>query len=421
MEIGFFTICVFAAIFSLLAKRLSATIITAPMAFLLFGWIISTTGWISSHAAEQFLHPVAEVTLVILLFLDAAQIDLKALRKRHVWPARMLLIGLPLVTLLGTLAAWPFLGGWPLVAVALVAAILTPTDAALGQAVVANSAVPARVRRGLTVESGLNDGLALPAVLLFASLSAGAEAGDWSYWLGFSAAQLLLGPLAGAVIGYVGGRFLLLSHEREWTAVQYEGVGALAMAGACYLGADLIGGNGFIAAFVGGLVFGHIVEGRCRFVYEFTESEGQLLSWSAFFLLGLALVPEAITHLTWPMFGLIMTSLLVVRPLAIWISLIGTDAAPTTRLFFGWFGPRGLATALFALLVADQIAGDIGEQVLNIAINAVWISALLHGITATPAAKAYAALVARMGECPETRPVSPPHSHHDKKATQGEA
>ena len=421
MEVGLLSICVFTALFSLVAKRLSVTIITAPMAFLLLGWIIAQTGWISSHAAEQFLHPVAEVTLVILLFLDAAQTDLNALRKSHIWPSRMLLIGLPLVTALGTLAAWPFLAGWPLIAVALVAAILTPTDAALGQAVVANSAVPPRVRRGLTVESGLNDGLALPAVLLFASLTAGAEAGDWSYWLSFSAAQLLLGPLAGVAVGYMGGQLLLLSHKHSWTSEQFEGVGALAMAAACYLFADVIGGNGFIAAFVGGLTFGHIVQGRCRFVYEFTESEGQLLSWSAFFLLGLALVPEAITHLTWPMLGLILVSLLVVRPLAIWISLIGTDAASVTRLFFGWFGPRGLATALFALLVADQIAGDVGEQVLNIAINTVWISALLHGITATPAAKAYAQLVAKMGPCPETIPVPAPHEQHTAAINKGES
>ena len=135
--------------------------------------------------------------------------------------------------------------------------------------------------------------------------------------------------------------------------------------------------------------------GRCKFVYEFTESEGQLLSWSAFFLLGLALVPEAISGLTWPVFALIMISLFIVRPLAVYLSLLGTDARPGTRLFFGWFGPRGLATALFALLVVPDIDPALSGPVLNIAINTVWISALLHGLSAAPGAALYARLVAK--------------------------
>ena len=177
------------------------------------------------------------------------------------------------------------------------------------------------------------------------------------------------------------------------------------MAGVAYLGATLIGGNGFIAAFVAGLCFGYVVKGACKFVFEFTESEGQLLSWGAFFLIGLALVPEAINHLTWPIFAMILVSLFVVRPIAIWISLIGTDASVPTRLFFGWFGPRGLATALFALLVAKQIDHELAEPILMIAVNAVWISALLHGLSAVPGAKWYAAHIEGRGDCSESEPV----------------
>ena len=160
----------------------------------------------------------------------------------------MLVLGLPLMIVLGALAAFPFLPGWPLAAVALVAAILAPTDAALGQVVVTNPVVPERVRRALTVESGLNDGLALPAVLLFASLAAAAE-GQQTNWLLFAAKQVLLGPLVGIVLGYVGGRALLLAKERELTSDAFEGIGALALAGSAYLAALAIGGNGFIAAF----------------------------------------------------------------------------------------------------------------------------------------------------------------------------
>ncbi len=172
MTSGLLLLAMFAAAFALVAKRLSTTVITPPMAFLGFGFLIAQTGLIPPGDAQPILHIVAEIALIVLLFLDAAQIDLKALRERHVWPARMLLIGLPLAIAFGTLVTWALVPTWPLVAAALVAAVLAPTDAALGQAVVSNPVVPERVRRALTVESGLNDGLALPLVLLFASLSA---------------------------------------------------------------------------------------------------------------------------------------------------------------------------------------------------------------------------------------------------------
>jgi len=180
----------------------------------------------------------------------------------------------------------------------------------------------------------------------------------------------------------------------------------LALAGTAYLLAGLVGGNGFISAFIAGLAFGAVVKGACKFVFEFTESEGQLLAWAAFLLLGAALVPEAIVHLTPQMLGLILLSLFVVRPVAIWLSLLGTNTAPVTRLFFGWFGPRGLATALFALLVVDQVPDIYAEPILHLAINAVWISALLHGLSAAPAAKWYGARVARMGACAENESIA---------------
>ena len=407
---GLLFLAIFTVAFSMVAKRLSSTILTAPMLFIGFGLLMAETGLMSSQGAEGTLHLVAEIALIVLLFLDAAQIDLATLRRRHGWPVRMLVIGLPLSLLLGTLAFAPFLPGWPLAAIALVAAILAPTDAALGQAVVTNPAVPARPRRALTVESGLNDGLALPAVLLFASLAAESMDRTNTDWLIFGAKQILLGPLAGAVAGFLGGTVLLWATRRNLTSDTFEGVGALALAGASYLGATLIDGNGFIAAFVAGLCFGNVVKGRCNFIYEFTESEGQLLTWGAFFLLGLALMPEALHHLSLSWLAIIALALFVVRPLAIWISLIGSDAATVTRLFFGWFGPRGLATALFALLVVSQIDHELTEPVLLIAVNAVWISALLHGITAAPGARWYAAKVAGMGDCPETLTVEDPRA-----------
>lgn len=388
---GLMIVCMVVMAFCMLGQRLSQTIITAPMLFLALGALIATSGLLSHEQAEVLLHPVAEIALVILLFLDAAQTDLHALRKRRIWPARMLAIGLPLAVVFGAAAGALFLPGWPLVAVVLMAAIMAPTDAALGQAVVSNTAVPLRPRRALVVESGLNDGLALPAILFLASLTAGQMTQTNADWLAFAAKQLILGPMVGIIMGWISGHVLIYAKDHALTSETFEGIGALALAGATYLTATQIGGNGFIAAFVAGLVFGWIVDGRCKFIYEFVEGEGQIVSWSAFLLLGAALIPDAIAHLTWNMFGLIMVSLLIVRPLAIYISLLGTDAPPLTRLFFGWFGPRGLATALFALMVVDMIPHDIGEQVLQIAVNTVWISALLHGLTAAPGAKWFGA------------------------------
>lgn len=201
MAIGLTILAVFVAGFAMIAKRLSSTIVTAPMIFVGLGFAMSTGGLLPPDKAEVGLHIVAEAALILLLFLDAAQIDLSALRRAHVWPVRMLALGLPLTIVLGTLAAWPFLPGWPLFALALVAAILAPTDAALGQAVVTNAQVPERSRRTLVVESGLNDGLALPAVLLFASLAAQEIDRDNIDWILFGAKQLGLGPLTGAVVG----------------------------------------------------------------------------------------------------------------------------------------------------------------------------------------------------------------------------
>ncbi|WP_373635511.1 cation:proton antiporter [Yoonia sp. SS1-5] len=390
---GFLAICMLTAGYAMIAKRLETTILTAPMVFLGAGAVLSVTGMVDHATSERLLHPLAEITLVVLLFLDAAQVDLRALRQRHVWPLRMLLIGLPLTIVFGSLAGFLLLSGWTPVAVILAAAILAPTDAALGQAVVSNPKLPVRLRRALTVESGLNDGLALPAVLFFAGLTAATMQSSGA-WVLFAAKQITLGPLAGAAIGAAGGWILLRAKKYSTTADIYEGVGALAMAGAAYLSATLIGGNGFIAAFVAGLFFGAMIKGACKFVYEFTESEGQLLVWASFLLLGIALVPEAVAHLTWPMFGLILVSLFIVRPLAIWLSLAGTDAPFLTRLFFGWFGPRGLATALFALLVIDEVPHALGETILHLAVNTVWISALLHGITAAPLSNWYAGRIA---------------------------
>lgn len=388
-ELPVFLILALGFVFAMFAERITRTYLTAPMVFLALGLIFSQTSIFGGEEARHLLHLVAEIALVLLLFLDAAQIDLMSLRQTQNWAARMLAFGMPLSIALGTALNLLLFPEWPLIFAALIAALLAPTDAALGQAVIANPRVPSRVRSALTAESGLNDGLALPIILLLASLTAGMTDRSGFDWALFGVQQVGMGIVAGSVAGFLGSHLLLWAKARELTSIAYEGVGAIALAGASYAFALVIGGNGFIAAFTAGLVFGSQVKGACQFVYEFVENDGQMLVWAAFFLLGAALLPEAIAALDWRVLFLIMGSLLVVRPLAIWLSLARSGASGPARLFFGWFGPRGLATALFALLVAPQLEAPFSGLVLVVALNAVWISALLHGISAYPAARYY--------------------------------
>ena len=402
MEFGVLMILFSVSTYAMLAKILSNSIVTAPIAFLGVGYSMYHMGYITGVDSEEVLHLIAEIALIVVLFLDASQINLRRLKKQNAWPLRMLLLGLPLCILLGTLVGFLFFPEWPWVLVALVAAILAPTDAALGEAVISNKAVPKNERQSLTVESGLNDGLALPAILFFASLVVMKTSSDGNEltWLWYGLSQVFIGIFVGIAMGYGSAKMFIFGESKKLTSNVYEGIGVLALTGTSYLVATVLGGNGFISAFICGLAFGNLVKGHCRFIYQFTETEGQMLVWAAFTVIGLGLLPSAIEHLDWRTAGYIFASLFIVRPLAIYLSLLGTRSKPITRLFMGWFGPRGLATALFALMVSKELVGEYSHAVLVVAINAVWISTLLHGMSAAPAAKWYGA---RMQKTKQTK------------------
>jgi len=398
VEIGLLILLFCVSGYTMLAKTLSKTIITAPMVFLSMGFVMYESGLIHIDDARETVYLIAEISLVVLLFLDASQINLRRLKKQHSWPLRMLLIGLPVSILIGTGMAYLFFPDLPWVMLALIAAVLAPTDAALGQAVITNKSVPANERQSLTVESGLNDGLALPIILFFASLVAlesGAQPNEMS-WLMFGFSQIMIGIIVGIAMGWSSGHLFLFSENKKLTENIYEGIGVLALTGTSYLMATLLGGNGFISAFVAGLAFGHIVKGHCRFIYQFTESEGQILIWTSFVIIGLGLLPYALEHVSLPIVGYILASIFVVRPIAIYLSLIGTKSKLITRLFMGFFGPRGLATALFALIISKDILGEYGHSILIVAINAVWISTLIHGVAAAPMAQWYGDKIRQM-------------------------
>lgn len=395
--------------FSLVSGRLQATIITAPLVFTIFGFVIGAGGLgiASLHAEHSAIHVVAEFTLILVLFSDAARIDLVSLRRDHNLPLRMLAIGLPLAILLGTLFAalmFPTFSWWE---AALLAALLAPTDAALGQSVVSASVVPNRIRQAINVESGLNDGIALPAVLLLAALAA-AQQGDTEAgrWIQFGLLQVTLGPLIGIGVGYAGARALDAAAEYGWATTAFQGIGILALAVLSYVVAESLGGNGFISAFIGGMVFGNTVRHPCTFLFEFMESEGQLVMLITFLVFGAVLLPEAITYIQPIFLVYALLSLTVIRMLPIAISLIGTGLRLPTTLFLGWFGPRGLASILFILLILETASVAHHNELLAITVVTVALSILLHGVTATPFANRYGRLAARMGDCEENQPVT---------------
>lgn len=402
-------------LFALLSKRLEGGIVTAPMAFTAFGLMIGQAGfgWAEIDFDHGLVHGLAEATLILVLFSDAARIDLRNLRRDHDLPVRMLLIGMPLTIAAGLVVALVLPLGFGLWEAALLAAILAPTDAALGQSVVSSPRVPVRIRQALNVESGLNDGIALPVVLFFACLAGltHAAVGDQD-WILFGAKQIVLGPVAGGLVGILGAWSIDRAIKRDWMSEGYQGPAILAVALLAYASADVIGGNGFIAAFVAGLVFGNQMRGRCHFLFEFAESEGQLLVLLVFLIFGAAILPEAVSHFGWDVLVYAVLSLTVIRMVPVALSLLGSCVRPVTTLFLGWFGPRGLASLLFAILILEEIHLPVGDLILAVTVVTVTLSILAHGVSASPAAKWYGRAVAPQRDKVESKAVPEMPTRH---------
>jgi NhaP-type Na+/H+ or K+/H+ antiporter len=393
------------------STRLQRAPVTPPLLFLLAGLLLGpdVTGVISAQVDREVLDPLAEVTLVIVLFGDAARLDLRRLRGTAALPARLLGIGLPLTVLAGAAAAaWvvPGLTGWPLV---VLGAVLAPTDATLGQAVVSDERVPVRIRQTLNVESGLNDGLALPAVTIAIAATLG-EAGAVDAAT-FVLRQVGLGLVAGILVGAAGGRVIDARVRAGAMGGVWQQLATLAVAFVAWGVAEAAGGNGFVAAFVAGMAFRAVASHRCETVVDFTEDEGQLLVLLTFLFVGASLVGPALRAATPRTVLYAVLSLTVVRMVPVALSLLGTGLRAPTVLFLGWFGPRGLASILFGLLVVEQAGMPEGNRVLEIVVLTATLSAVLHGTTAAPLAGRYAAWADRagtgtpeLGEMPELRP-----------------
>ena len=380
--------------YAAVSGRLAGTPVTAAMVFTAAGLLVGVDalGIVELHTDGETVKLLAEATLAVVLFGDAARIDLRALRGEYGIPARLLGIGLPLTLAAGLVAALLAVGSlaWPEALV--LAIVLAPTDAALGQTVVTLPAIPSRVRQGLNVESGLNDGLCVP--LFAASLAvASAEAGI----IGDHRAVTLVAEAIGygALFGVLGGAaaaaVVRVSVTRGLVQPAWLQVVPVAGAVLAFSSAAAAGGSGFVAAFVGGMVFGGVRRRVGGEVGYLVEELGALLGAATFAVFGATLLEPALGHLSWSVIVYAVLSLTAVRMLPVGIAMLGTGARWRTVAFVGWFGPRGLASIVFAILLVEEKGELPHEGVLLATIFVtVGVSVLLHGLTAAPLARRYA-------------------------------
>ena len=393
-------IALFVLAFGLISKRLQGGSITPPMAFTAFGMLAGapTIDLIDMDSSSGAVHTFAELTLVLVLFTDAARIDLAVLRRNYRLPLRLLAIGMPLSIALGTAVALLVFPAFSLFEAALLAAVLAPTDAALGQSVVSDPRVPVRIRQALNVESGLNDGIALPIVLVLAACAEAAAGHQMTSWIWVTVRQLTLGPVVGIAVGYFGGTAVDRASRAGWMNQRFEQLVGLTLALLAFASAQRIGGNGFIAAFVAGLTLGATSRKVCQRFDNFIETEGQLLSLITFFLVGALLVWPSGSIWNWQVTIYAIASLSIVRLIPVAVSLFRIGLHPMTTVFLGWFGPRGLASILFAMIVVERAEIPHRDVIFVAAIVTTLASVYAHGITAAPAAQHYARRLKRLNE-----------------------
>ena len=392
-------------LFALVSRRLDRSPVTGTMVFTGLGLVlgpevlgfVDLTGFAGQTELVSF---VFVATLVVVLFSDASAIC-SARWSDDVIPARLLGVGLPAMIAIGWLGAGLVLGDLELWEAALLATMLAPTDAALGKAVVSNPRVPQRIRQALSVESGLNDGVALPVFVVFLEAAVAQEqqvpVADLVVEL---VRQVGVAVSLGIAVGWLGSRGFAWAYRRATADGPWLQIGVVALAGSAYALADPLGGSGFIAAWVAGFVFGRA--GRANQVAsaalnEFSETTGAWLTMASFLLFGIYLGP-VLTELTWPIVGYGVLSLVVFRIAAVTLSLVGSGLDRASVLYLGWFGPRGLATIILSIEILDLAELPGTATITGAALFAVGLSVIAHGVTAWWGSNAYADAMERHPE-----------------------
>lgn len=374
--------------YSLIAGRLERTFISGPMVFVLLGVLVGPLGLglFDGSTSSTNLRVLADLTLALVLFIDAANADISVLRRQLQIPLRMLLIGLPGAIILGFgIAAFMF-GVLSLYEAAILGVILAATDAALGKAVISNQAVPPRIREGLNAESGLNDGLCVPILLVFIALAKGSGGEESVSALQLLVQELGIGLFIGVSLAVAGTWLLELCQGRGWVTDIWEQLTVISLALACFSIAQSMHGSGYIAAFTGGMTFGFISKSATHERVRPAEAMAETLALMTWLVFGALVIGQALELFTWKVVVYALLSLTLIRMLPVFLSLAGTGESVQSRLFLGWFGPRGLASIVFVIIVLNEDLPG-GRLISIVVVCTVFFSLIAHGISAYPLGK----------------------------------
>jgi len=394
----FFTFLVF--LYSLFSKKLEKTVVTAPILFCAAGMLILLYNPVKEEIGVDMktLLKLAEVGLVMTLFTDASHVNRQILRRNKYQPVRLLTTGLLLTILLGALAAMVIFRQLTIWEAGILAAILAPTDAGLGQVIVNSPKVPERIRQSLNVEAGLNDGISVPFLMFFIALSLQSSQGAGSILTRFVLEQLGLGTLIGLAIGFFGGMLLEFARRRNWMNRSVQQLGLITLPFFCVLVSEPVGASMFIAAFVAGLAVQIWFKEAGSHSAEFTEGWGQLLNYFVFYLFGM-FVMRAWGDFDNKMLIYAVLSLTVVRMIPVAIALAGTRLSKYTVIFMGWFGPRGLASIVLGLVYLEQEVNTTGASIIRLVVMVtVLLSIFAHGFSTLPGINLYSKKLAGLDE-----------------------
>jgi len=378
--------------YGLFSKLLAKYNISGPMVFTAVGMILSplVLGGEPIRVNAEAVQITAEITLIIVLFSDSAALNLTQLKANWQLPFRLLFVALPITIVIATFTGIYFFPNESLLYLFLLALILAPTDAALGKIVVSDERIPSTVRNTINVESGLNDGIVFPVLLTVLAMIASNSDTAQSGWMAYIAQQIIIGAVAGAFAGWSGAVLMVKALKKGWMEHQYSNLAPIALAIFSFYFAEHFGGNGYIAAFFSGLFLGNTSEVLRDHVESFAESEGELFIMVSFLIFGLVFIPMTIAYwdLKALLFAVLSLTLLRMLPVALSFGFVKIDLA--TRLFYGWFGPRGIASILYILVAVGELGNITGhEEVFAVASLTIFLSIILHGLSAQPLAVLY--------------------------------
>jgi NhaP-type Na+/H+ or K+/H+ antiporter len=375
------------------SRRLTGTAVTAAMVFVIVGVLVGplVIDEVTAAPTGEGVRTLAEATLAVVLFADASRIKPRLLRREYAVPVRLLGVGLPLTIALGAVLAAVIFDQLNATEAIVLAILLAPTDAALGEAVVTEPRLPSRIRQGLNVESGLNDGICVPLLLIaLAAAEVEDSASTGHAAIRIVAQQIGYGVLGGVAAGCAAAGVVAVANDRGLITESWLQVIPVAGAGLGYGIAVALGGSGFIAAFVGGAVFGALVSRESEQASRLNEELGELLGGVTLLVFGAVLLGPTLEHLTWQIALYAVLSLTLIRMLPVAVGMIGTGARKPTIGFLGWFGPRGLASIVFAVIVVEEAQLPQAGTILATTYVTIGLSVIAHGVTAAPLAGRYA-------------------------------